>query len=426
MKNFISKLLIYLLAVNAFSGYVLAQQEQLTLDKCSELAVKNYPMIKQKDLIAKSKDYNISNVWKGYLPQLNISGQATYQSDVTQLPISLPGMKIESLTKDQYKVTADLTQTIYDGGVMGSQSDIYATSALLDNHKTDIELHKVKEQVTQIYFGILLMDEQLVQVKLLKKDLEANLAKLTAANQNGTATRANVNVMKSELLKADQKEIELLSSRKAYIDMLSLLINKSIDEKTAFTKPVSQPVSEAVQIIRPELELYKTQEQLSNDQVGLVNSKILPKASLFFQGGYGKPGLNMLKNDFGFYYVTGLRFSWAISNLYTFSNEKELLEVNKNVAGLQRETFLLNTNLSLKQQQREMEKLKELINKDKQIITLKTSVKEAAQAQLENGIITSSDYIRELNEEDQAKQNLLLHMIQLLKAEQTYLLTVSN
>lgn len=426
MKRIFNNLFLIVTAAFLLSTSANAQNEKLTLEKCRDYAVNNYPMIKQKDLIAKSKDYNVSNVWKGYLPQLTISGQAAYQSDVTKMPISLPNIKIDEPSKDQYKIIADFSQTLYDGGVMCSQSDIYSTTALIDNHKNEIELHKVKEQVTQIYYGILLINEQIVQVKILKKDVEASLSKLSGALQYGTSTQSNVNVLKAESLKADQKEIELVNSKKAYIDMLSLLINKTLTDDAEFEKPAPVQISDAYQISRAELDLYKTQEQLLNDQAGLVNSKILPKANLFFQGGYGRPGLNMLKDEFGFFYSTGIRFSWPLSNLYTFGNEKELLEVSKNSVGLQKETFLLNTNISLKQQLREIEKLKELIIKDKQIITLKTSVKETSKAQLENGIITSSDFIRDLNEEDQAVQNLLLHMVQLSKAEQTYLLTVSN
>lgn len=426
MKNNIMNIAFIAGFFLALSGTSWTQGEKFTLDKCTQYAVENYPMIKQKDLISKSKDFNISNVWKGYYPQLTVSAQASYQSDVTTIPISLPGMKIDALTKDQYKVTADLSQTLYDGGVMTSQADIYSTNAVIDNHKNDIELHRVKEQVTQIFFGILLLDEQQVQINIVRKDLNASLSKLTGALKGGTAIQSNIDVLKAELLKTDQKEIEIKSSRKAYIDMMGLLINKQLQDDAGFEKPASLPISDAVEISRTELKLYSAQEQLMKDQEGLVNSKILPKANLFFQGGYGKPGLNMLKNEFGFYYVTGLRFSWALSNVYTFSNEKELLELNKNSVGLQKETFLLNTKLSIKQQLREIEKLKELISKDKQIITIKASIKETSKSQLENGIITSSDYLRDLNEADQAMQNLLLHMIQLLKAEQTYQLTISN
>jgi outer membrane protein TolC len=426
MKNLKKYPVFILLAFTVFPVFIFPQTDILTLEQCQQYALANYPVIKQKDLINKSRDYNIANVWKGYFPQLTISGQATYQSDVTQIPISLPNMKFDPLTQDQYKVIADISQTIYDGGAIAGQSDVYSANALVDVNKNEVDLHKVKEQVMQIYFGILLINEQLVQNDIMKKDLDATLLKITGALQNGTSTLSNVNVMKAELIKTEQKRIELASSKKAYIDMLSLLMNKQISENNGFIKPASPVISDAVEITRPEMNLFSAQEKLLSEQEGLVVSKVLPKASLFFQGGYGKPGFNMLKNEFCFYYITGLRFSWPVSNFYTFGNEKQIIELNKNIVGLQKDAFVLNTNVSIKQQLRDIEKLKELIVKDKLIIELKTSVKIISKSQLENGIITSSDFIRDLNEEDQAKQNLLLHIIQLSKAEQAYLLTVSN
>jgi outer membrane protein TolC len=401
-------------------------QSKLTLDDCYIKARENYPLIKQKEYIAKSKDYNVSNVWKGYLPQITISGQATYQSDVTSIPISIPGMKIDPLTQDQYKAVADISQMIYDGGVMSIQSDIQKASADADDQKIEVELLKVKDRINQIYFGILLFDEQLIQTELLKKDLSAGIDKLSAALKNGTATKPNVDVLKAELLKIVQKEIELKSSRRAFVDMLGLLVNLKLDESYKLERPVATNNPADEEINRPELKMYSSQKEIIDNQNGLTLSKILPKASLFFQGGYGKPTLNMLKNNFDWYYVTGARLSWSPTNLYTYGNEKEIIELNKKSVEAQEETFLLNTNLSLKQQNREMEKLNELINVDKEIITIRTSVKESAKSQLENGVITSNDFIRELNAADQAKQNLTIHTIQLLLAQQSYQLTLGR
>ncbi|MCX6169610.1 MAG: TolC family protein [Ignavibacteriales bacterium] len=420
MKNLIAIILLLI------SSATVLPQTILTLDKCYEKARANFPLIKQKEYIAKSKEYSISNVWKGYFPQATISGQATYQSDVTSLPISLPGIKIEPLTNDQYKAVADVSQTIYDGGIMSAQAGIQKSNADVDDQKIEIELLKVKDRVNQIYFGILLFNEQLIQTELVRKDLNASLEKLNAAFTNGTATKTNVDILKAELLKTDQREIELKSSRKSFIDMLGLLINERLDETMKLEQPDIQNVYESKEINRPEMKLYSSQENLIENQNGLTIAKILPKASLFFQGGYGKPTLNMLKNSFDWYYIAGARLTWSLSNLYTYGNESEINELNKKSIEAQKETFLLNTNLSLKQQTGEIDKLNDLIKVDKEIIAIRTSVKESTKAQLENGVITSSDFIRELNAEDQAKQNLSIHTIQLLLAQQNYKLTTGN
>ena len=401
-------------------------QSQITVEECYSKARENYPLIKQKNYIAQSKDYSVSNVWKGYFPQITIYGQATYQSDVTSIPISVPGIKIESLTKDQYKAHVDVTQVVYDGGAMSSQADIHNSMAEVDDQKIEIDLMNLKERVNQIYFGILLLDEQLKQLQLVKKDLYENLSKLTASFEYGVATKTNVDVLKAELLNTEQRNIEMIASRKAYINMLSLLISSDIDQSTKFVRPVEPNILLQQEINRPELKLFLSKQNLIENQSGLTFSEILPKVSLFFQGGYGKPTLNFLKNDFDWYHIAGAKLTWSLSNIYTQGNENEINELNKKIIDSQKETFLLNTNVSLKQQLIEINKLKDLINVDKEIISLRTSVKESVRSQLENGVVTSSDYIRELNSEDSAKQNLAIHTIQLLLAQYNYNLTSGN
>ncbi len=408
------------------SSELITPQSQLTLDDCYVKARINYPLIKQKDYIAKTKDYNVSNVWNGYFPQITISGQATYQSDVTQLPVAFPGIVIERLTQDQYKVFADVTQTIYDGGIMGSQSGIQESINEIDNQKIEVELLKVKERVNQIYLGVLLLDAQLIQIEFVLEDLNTSIAKLNAAYLNGTATKSDVDVLRAEHLKTEQRKIELISSRNTYLNMLALLINENINESTKLSTPSQINLLSGEDISRPELKLYSAQKSLIENQNGLTDSKIIAKANLFFQGGYSKPGLNVFKNDFAWYYITGIRFSWSLSNLYNYGNESEINQLNMQGIDVQTETFLLNTKITSNQQLQEIDKLKKLIDVDKSIIELRTSVKESAQAKLENGVITSNDYIRELNAEDNAKQNLEIHKIQLLLAQYNYKITTGN
>jgi len=421
----IMKRLLFITLLLLGSEFV-TPQTQLTLDDCYEKARINYPLIKQKDYIAKTKDYSVSNVWNGYFPQITLLGQATYQSDVTEVPMPLPGVVIERLTKDQYKVAVDVTQTIYDGGIMSSQAGIQGSINEIDDQKIEIELIKIKERVNQIYLGILLIESQTNQVDLVIEDLSASIAKLEAAYANGTSTKSDVDVLRAELLKTEQRKIELTSSRLSYLNMLGLLINENLDESTTLQTPSQINFLSAEEISRPELRLYSAQKNLIENQSGLTSSKIIPKANLFFQGGYSKPGLNMFKNDFAWYYITGIRFSWSLSNLYSYGNESEINKLSKLNIDAQTETFLLNTKITTNQQLQEIDKLKKLIEVDKSIIDLRTSVKESSKAKLDNGVITSSDYIRDLNAEDTARQNLEIHKIQLLLAQYNYKITTGN
>jgi len=401
-------------------------QTQLTLEDCCEKARINYPLIKQKDYIEKSKEYSVSNVWHGYFPQITILGQATYQSDVTEVPAPLPGIVVQRLSLDQYQFVADVIQTIYDGGIMSSQAGIQKSVSEIDNQQIEIELLKVKERVNQIYLGVLLLDAQLTQLKFVKDDLNASISKLNAAYLNGTATKSDVDVLRAELLKTEQRKIELNSSRITYLNMLALLINEKLDDLTILLTPSKINFLSTGEIIRPELKLFSAQKNLIENQDELTDSKIIPKANLFFHGGYGRPGLNMFVNDFDWYYITGIRLSWSLSNLYSYGNESEINQLSMQSIDAQTETFLLNTKITTNQQLQEIDKLNKMIDVDKNIIELRTSVKIAAQSKLENGVITSNDYIRELNAEDTAKQNLEIHKIQLLLAQYNYKITTGN
>ncbi len=405
-------------------------QEKLSLGYCVDAAQKNYPLVKQRALITDSRDMNVSNVWKGYFPQVTISGQATHQSDVTSLSINFPAFlgipKLPAVDKDQYKILGEVSQTIYDGGVMCTQSDVYKKSAELDDKKLDTEFHKVRDQVIQLYFSVLLYDEQMKQADLANIDLSAVLNKMSGGLKYGVATQADLQNVQAEILKNNQRIIELKSARQASVAMLAILMNESINDGAAFEQPTHIEVDPDGQITRTELKVFDYQQQVLDEQKGLVTAKILPKASAFVQGGYGNPGLNMMKNEAVTFYTAGVRLNWAISNLYTNSNEHELTELNKKIVGLQKETFLLNTKMALKQKYEEIKKLKELIKVDGDIVALRAKNKEIAKAQLDNGTISSNDLIREYNQEDIAKQNLVLHTIQLLSAEQNYKQTLEN
>lgn len=407
-----------------WSGNLFAQS--YTLDKVNELARQNYPLIKQQDLVNKTRDINVENLQKNFLPQFSLNGQATYQSEVTEVKVPVPGVNIEPLNKDQYKVLADINQLVYDGGMIKQQKQLQQLNADVEQRKIEVELYKLQERINQLYLSVLYLDEQLAQTGLIKKDLETGIKKVEAQVNNGVAFKSNLNVLKAEWLKADQRSIELVASRKGLLETIGLFINQSIDEKAVFEKPFLADGLLLADIKRPELQLYSSQQKLFNGQYKLIDAKNSPKASLFFQGGYGRPGLNFLKNEFQFFYTTGLRVNWSFGGLYTSKKEKELVRINNSIVDIQKDLFLLNTNTQLKQQQSEIEKIQQLVSRDDEIITLRTSVKEAAKAQLENGVITANDYLREVNAEDQSRQTKITHQLQLLQAKINYITTAGN
>lgn len=398
--------------------------DTLTIDECYTLAKENYPLVHQMELIEKTKDYSVSNASKNYLPQINFAGQATYQSDVTSIPIALPNLNITSLSKDQYKIYGEINQPLTDVFVIKQQKEYIKTTADVEEQKLEVELYKLKERINQLFFGILLIDAQIEQIGILQKDLQSALEKTNAAIDNGLVLKSNADLLKAELLKVKQHKTELQTNRKGFANTLALFIHQEINEETIFESPKIESASDNIN--RLETKLLDTQKKSFDIQKKLITAKNLPRLNLFLQTGYGRPALNFLNNDFDFYYIGGIRFNWNISGFYTFKKDKQLLAANQNILDIQKETFLFNTNMVLTQQNSEVSKLEELIDTDKEIITLRERIKTTAKSQLENGVITTHDYLTFVNAEDQAKQNLLLHQIQLKMAQYNYQTTSGN
>lgn len=392
-----------------------AQTNSITLDSCYVLAQQNYPLIKQYALIDKSRDYNLKNAATGYLPQINIHGQATYQSDVTTLPIKVPGTDIPRLSKDQYKIYAAINQPVYDGGITKQQKRIQVANANIDRQDISVQLYQIKARINQLFFGILLINEQLKQNELLKKDIQAGLDKTTAAIVNGVALKSSADLLKVELLNAGQQTIKLEANRQAYLDILGMFIHRSLDSTTILTKPQTPVIYQEIK--RPELKLFTYKNEILTIRNDLLSAKNHPRISLFGQAGFGRPALNFLSNDFKGYYIGGIQLSVPLTGFYTLKNDRNLIRIHREQIGIQKETFLFNTNFKLKQQTATITKLEKILKSDDEIIPLRTNIKKTALVQLQNGIINTNDYIQDVHAEDNARLNRILHEIQLLMAE---------
>lgn len=406
------KTLKYLILPAFLLHLSLNAQESVTLKETQQLAKEHYPLIKRNGLIEKTQTYTLENIAKGWLPQINVVGQATYQNEVTQLPFTLPNSSVEPLSKDQYKVYADIQQTVYDGGLISNQKKLAKIQSETEIQKNEVELDQLEERINQIYFGILQSQEQMQQTEITKNDLENGLKKANAQLQFGTILRSQVDVLKAQLIGLQQRQIEVQSLRKNLIETLSLFTKKDFNENTVFQKPDKLLLTSENN--RTELKLFSLQQQFLETQKSLVQSKNLPKLGAFFQGGYGKPGFNMLRNEFDVFYISGLRLQIPISGYYTKKNDLVLLNTQQQDLEIQKENFLFNQNFSTIRNNEELEKLQKLIQKDEELIVLRQSIKKASLAQLENGVINTSDYLREVNAEEQARIQKTTHEIQFL------------
>jgi outer membrane protein TolC len=396
--------------------------QSLSIDTCQAKAARNYPQVKQFGLIEMTEKYNISNANKGYLPQLTFSAKATYQSDVTQIPSSL-GTAISQLTghpfsfaeltKDQYQAMLELNQVIWDGGMIKAQKNGIKASTEAESQKLAVDLYSLKERVNQVFFGTLLINEQLILNGILQSELQTNYDKVKTYIQNGVASQSDLDVIKVEQLNAKQQEAELKSNRKTYIQILSAITGMPIDENTVLEKPAMPDTSVKTENHRPELSLFDAQNKMYDSQKDAVFASNLPKLGFYVQGGVGKPGLNMLTDAVSPFYVGGLRLSWNISNLYSLKNNLVKIELNKKSVDVQKETFLFNNNLINQQQQNEIDRLKNLLKNDDEIISLRNNIKKASEIKVQNGTLTVTDLLRDIDSENSAKQTKSLHEIQL-------------
>ncbi len=397
--------------------------QMLTLEECQRLAKDNYPLIRQYDLLTHAEKYNLNNVTKSYLPQFSLNGQATYQSHVTKIPIDLSSlpvpMEITPLDKDQYKATIDVNQKIWDGGVAHSQQKLIKANTEVEKKQLEVSLYSIQEQVNQLYFGILAINEQLELLKLLEEDMMANKNVMQSMLDNGVAMQSDLDQLDVELLNIEQNRTEQNSLKEAYVKMLSLFIHKEISTNTNLIKPEdSQLISNNIN--RPELDYYNSQKLSLDAQRSSISAKNMPQLGFFVQGGYGRPGLNMLENKFQLYAMGGIKFTWNFGNLYTRKNEIRIIENNQKSIDVQEETFRFNTNLQLTKEQAEINKIKKLLDKDDEIIRLRHRVKRASESKYKNGVYQINDLIRDINAENQARQTKAIREIQHLQSIYNY------
>ncbi len=409
---------------------VYGQSDTLTLYDCYRQADETYPLARQSDMLVKSNELKIKNLNKNYLPQLNLNGSASLQSDVTELKLNLPAqfsfIKFPEISKDMYKVTVDVNQSIYDGNVTGYQKKLESYNLQSDQKSLQVELYQLKNQINQAYFSILMLQENEKLLKNNKNQLESKLKEVQSAVSNGAMLASNEDALKAELMNIDQQLIETSNDRITAFQTLSELISSPIGENSKLVLPHVQISSKSFEDNRPELQLYNIQQLKTSVMKNMVNTRWNPKFSAFGQAGYGRPGLNMLSNDFTPWWLFGARLTWNIWNWNQNKNEKKIYDIQNDIIGTQKETFEKNLRIEAENGLTEIEKLEELLLKDEEIIELRTRITHSASSQLDNGVITSSDYIARLNEETMAELTLELHRIQLVKAKIAYLFTLGK
>ena len=393
-----------------------------SLEECRQAAEHNYPIIRQYDLIARTTELTVRNIQKAWFPQISVTAQGSYQNKVTAWPENLQGMfaqmgiQLQGLSRDQYKVGIDVRQTLFDGGTIGSRREIARGEGAVQAAQTEVDLYKIGQRVHEMYFGLLLLDEQLRLNADVNALLRSNEAQLAAMLKSGTASAGDFENVKAERLSAEQQQTELLSQRQTLQRLLSIFCGIPVD---SIRRP-AVPNLPSGENKRPELRFFDRRLQLTDAQEKALDAQLLPQLGFFAQGYYGNPGLNlfedMMKRRWSWNVIAGLKLTWNLSALYTHRNEKSKLRVQRELIENARQLFLFNNRLDETQQSENVRRFREIAQRDGEIIALRTAVRKAAESKLAHGVIDVNGLLREINKENAAKTQQAIHEIDMLKA----------
>lgn len=383
-----------------------------TIYECVEKSVGNYPQIKQAGLIDEAERYDLSNAGLNWVPRFTISGKASYQSDVVEMPFEIPGYNF-NLPHDQYSAVGELSQQIWDGGVTRNMKDNIRAGADIQRRQLEVSLYSVKERVENIYLGILLIDKQIAQNRILEKNLLRSRDEVIALLENGMSYRSDLNIVDVNILNCRQKISQLEADRAAYVNMLGKFTGQDLSN-AEFEEPVADFILDSISISRPELRLYDARLAQNKVSRAELQTRISPKLNLSIQGGIGQPGLNMLKEGFSPYYIAGIKLQWNFGDLYTRKNDIRRIENERRSIENERETFLFNTSMDAIQEISAVDKARDVLEQDRIIIALRESIRVSGEEQYSEGVIKMTELMDMIDDEHDAKVAESIHQVQLL------------
>jgi len=395
--------------------------QELSLDSCQSMARRNHPLLRQAGIIDQISELRQQNIQILNLPQFDLTARASWQSDVTKLALSMPGFAgPEPLSKDQYKAYVDIRQKLFDGGVAQKREELEEADRLVSKQQNETELYKIKESVNSLYFNGLIIQENLRIVELKRETLAERIKTVSSAVNNGVSLPNELDQLRAENLLTDQQKTELKSTQHTTLALLEIVIGATITEQTTFLKPTLSTIDINNDLKRPEIMLFTLQKSKLDKSVEVLTNSRKPFVYAFGQAGYGRPGLNMLNNNFADWYMVGAGLSWNIWDWHKSSRERSTVKLQKDIIETNLDNFNRSVKMSLSQEENNILKLKSLINSDEQLVSIKDQITKRSAIALENGAITSADYIRDLNAALQAKANLETRKVQLVQASVNY------
>lgn len=387
---------------------------QITIDDCIALAKKNYPIYKEHELTRQEEEYNLKNNSMQWMPQLSVNAKINYQSEVVEMPLTVPGYELD-ISHYQYGATADISQMIWDGGASRNNKKMIKANSNIKQSQIDVTLYNINERVENLYLGILLIDKQIEQNNVLMENLVRKQKEVQACIENGVAYKNDIDIVNVNILNCKQQKEELISNRDSYMKMLSKLVGKDLCNEKLIEPGVNTEITD-LEIRRPEIQLYDAQLKQADIQKEGLRTRFYPKFNFSIQGGVGRPGLNMLKDEIQPYYLAGIKMQWNLGELYSYKNDKKKIHLQKKEITFEKETFILNTSLDITEQINTIKRIKKTLMMDNEIISMRKRIRVTGEEQYASGIIKMTDLMSMIDDEHNANLNKSVHEVQLMMA----------
>ncbi|MEX0719612.1 MAG: TolC family protein [Balneolaceae bacterium] len=417
MKRDISFLVFLLISTVGFT-----QENPVTLEYCYE-QIADYPLANKTAIQKKIINLNRQIAQSGWYPDIQLSASTSYQSDVTSVPFAAPGTSPPTFSKDHYNISVDINQTIFEGGRIGSLKNLKTKTGKAEIAAIEGELLQIRSQVEQVYFGILYMQKKKESVELLIQDMKEQLSSVDSRVRNGVLLPGNALVLRAEILKAGQQLPQISHDIESGYDVLGELIGEKVSSAEELVLPDLKDFEpdQKNEIIRPEFEAFNARIESLESQIKITEADRFPTLAVFGKAAYGRPGLNAFDDDLQEYWLIGMKAQWNFKSWSNAGKKAEVIALQQKNVKADEEAFNRQLNATLKQAEQQIEMLREQIEHDEEILALRSDIVKEKENLLNQGIITSTEYITELNAEHQAQLDLEQHRIQLVQANIDYL-----
>lgn len=417
---------LFLIVGLIFSGQAMAQGT-LSLFDCQQMARENAPRLGDLDVIQKMGATKIDQAGTSWYPSLDLNGRLSYQSDVVTVELTDPNIPVEfpQVPHDQYGLNLDISQNIYDGGLSRGKKSYEEALMAADLQQVEVELHSLKGKVNQYFFAVLALQENSRNLEIHMENLDARKEAVQTAVKHGTLLETELHIIEVERLKVRKSMLEIESRRKSYMQTLKIFCGDGFDEQAALEIPLFEGI-ESGNLARPEYRLFDLKNASMEAGKELTGRKRMPVLYAFGQAGYGKPGYNMMSEDWDSYYMVGAGLRWKIWDWNSTAREKELIGYQQEMLQTQRASFDKEIESLLVQEEARIEQYQQTLEMDQQVLVLQKKISEQAAVQLDNGIITASDFVTELNKENMARITLATHQVMLMQSMANYLTIQGN